>query len=137
MWDVMPYYYRKIKEIKLIICCVVYIGNRLRTVETGMFTRLRKMWKVYENFVELLGGGGVPFVVWKEKFRLAHEIDKARYLLCDEFVCSVDGIMTGCQFVSFCTIQGWSRISYFILFSAQYYIMWHTLVRYIPYCTLL
>ena len=80
-----------------------------------MFTRLRKMWKVCENFVELLGG---LCGVWKEKVRLTHEIDKVRYLLYDEVVCSVDGIMTGCQFVSFYTIQGWSRISYFILFSA-------------------
>jgi len=82
-----------------------------------MCTRLRKMWKVYENFVELLGGGGL-YGVWKEKVRLAHEIDKVRYLLCDEVVCSVDGILRGCQFVSFYTIHGWSRISYFILFSA-------------------
>ena len=56
--------------------------------------------------------------MWKEKVRLTHKIDKVRYLLYDEVVCSVDGIMSGCQFVSFYTIQGWSRISYFILFSA-------------------
>jgi uncharacterized membrane protein YsdA (DUF1294 family) len=59
-----------------------------------MFTRIRKMWKVYENTVELLGG--VLCGVWKEKFRLTHKIDKVRYLLYDEVVCSVEAIMTGC-----------------------------------------
>jgi hypothetical protein len=83
-------------------------------VGIGMFTRLRKMWKVYENFVELLGG---LCCVWKEKVRFTHKIDKVRYLLYDEVVCSVDGILRGCQFVSICTIQGWSRISYSFLFS--------------------
>jgi uncharacterized membrane protein YsdA (DUF1294 family) len=66
------------------------------------------MWKVYENFVELLGA---VCGVWKGKVILTHKIDKARYLLCDEVVCSVDGIVTGYQFMSFYTMQGWSRIS--------------------------
>jgi hypothetical protein len=79
------------------------------------------MWKVCENFVELLGG---LCGVWKEKVRLTHKINEVRYLLYDEAVCSVDEILRG-QFVSFYTIQGWSRISYIILFSVS-----HTLSYY-------
>jgi hypothetical protein len=56
--------------------------------------------------------------MWKEKVIVTHKIDKVRYLLYDEVVCSVDGILRGCQFVSYCTIQGWSRISYIFLLSA-------------------
>jgi uncharacterized membrane protein YsdA (DUF1294 family) len=55
---------------------MVKVGN-------GMFTRLRKMWEVYENFVELLGG---RYGVWKEKVRFTHKIDKVRYLLYDKVV---------------------------------------------------
>jgi hypothetical protein len=40
-------------------------------VGTGMFTRLRKMGKVYENFVELFGRGLCG--VWKEKVRLTQD----------------------------------------------------------------
>jgi hypothetical protein len=95
-----------------------------------------KCGKCMKILLECWGGGGLCGV-WNEKVRLIHKIDKVRYLLYDEVVCSVDGIMTGCQFMSFCAIQGWSRISYFFLFSALYYIMWHALVWYTPYSTLL
>jgi len=42
---------------------------------------------VYENIVELLGG---LCGVWKEKVRFTHKIDKVRYLLYDEVVCSLE-----------------------------------------------
>ena len=42
--------------------------------------------------------------VWKEKVRLTQKIDKVRYLLYDEVVCSVDGIVTGYQFMSVYTM---------------------------------
>jgi hypothetical protein len=93
-----------------------------------MFTRLRKMWKVCENFVELLGG---LFGVWKEKFGLTHKIDKVRYLLYDEVVCIVDGILSELLYHT-----RMEQNQLFLVFSLDY-IMWHTLVSYIPYPSLL
>jgi hypothetical protein len=48
-----------------------------------------------------------------------HDIDRAKFLLYGEAVCSVDRILTGCQSGSFCTIQGWSTVSCFFLFFAE------------------
>jgi hypothetical protein len=41
---------------------ILYYGHG--RAGTGMFTRLRKKWKVYENIIQLLVG---VFGVWKEK----------------------------------------------------------------------
>lgn len=97
-----------------------------------MFTRLREMWKLYENLLNCWGKGGVSGM-WKEQVRLIHKIYKVRFLLYGEVVYSLDGIFTDCQFGSFCTIQEWSRLSYFFLFSAQCYVVLHSLVWYIQY----